>query len=173
MKRRRSLLIAASALLLVALTLIVLRYGIDRPQEARREDPEAFKRALTEAVNGADSFDLAAVAGFEWDRVHIFGPYTSLEEMELAVGTRWSMNSLTGRLLRSTFIGKYPLDDDSMQKLVFVRGDDVVLDVTLQRKPIDMAYAIGAYERGNAAFAIDRTKEYPTAVPLEADGSGT
>jgi len=56
---------------------------------------------------------------------------------------------------------------------VFVRGNDVVLDVTLQRKLIDLAYSTGVYEQGNAKFTVDRTKEFPTAVPAEAAGSGT
>ncbi len=43
----------------------------------------------------ADSFDFAADAKFEWDRMFVFEPYTSREMVEKAIGTTWPGYRLT------------------------------------------------------------------------------
>jgi hypothetical protein len=161
MKRRWMLV---SAMLLIVVIAIAILYADNRSERVERADPEAFKRGLAAAADGKDWIDLAGVAEFEWDLVHVFGPYTSWEEMERAVGTRWSTGSLADDLLRRTSIGRYPLDNESMQKLVFLKENAVVLDVTLMRRDLDFTSVVGKHERATAMFFIDRTKEYPTAV---------
>ncbi len=163
MRRRRKVLSAALVIAIVGIGFAIAYAGM-RTDVVERADPDRFKRELAAASVGKSYLELAEVADFRWDRVHLFGPYTTWEEMEQAVGTSWSTGSLFGDLLRGTSIGRYPLDDDSLQKLVFLQGDKVVLDVTLQRGELDFTSVLGKHERENAAFRIDRTKEFPTAV---------
>lgn len=58
--------------------------------------------------------------------------------MERIVGSSWTTSSsFIGYLLDRTFLGAYPLDDDSLNKLVFTKNGKVVLDVTLNRSIAD------------------------------------
>jgi hypothetical protein len=163
MQRRWKTLSAVLAIAIIGIGIAIAHAG-NRADVVERADPERFKRELAAAAAGKPHLDMAAVTDFEWDRLHIFGPYTSWEEMEQAAGTSWSTGSLPGDLLRRTSIGRYPLDDDSLQKLVFLLGDKVVLDVTLMRRDLDFTSVLGKHDRARAAFDIDRTMEYPTAV---------
>ncbi len=97
------------------------------------------------------------IAQFDWDKMFMFPPYTSRDEMEQAVGTQWTTNkTYLGYLFARSALGKYPLDDDSVQKLVFINKDEVVLDITLTRSSVDFSSSERIIERTEAEFALER-----------------
>jgi hypothetical protein len=67
---------------------------------------------------------LAEITDFDWDRVCVFGPTISVEEVDALLGFEWGV------------IGGDPLGDDR-PLLVFVRDDEVVSHLYLQPGVID------------------------------------
>lgn len=73
---------------------------------------------------------LAEATGFPWDRVHIFGPYTSYEEVLRPIGGDWDDVRRTGIEHR---------DDATL--LVFVRAGEVAAFAMYPRRDGDLAEA--------------------------------
>lgn len=80
---------------------------------ARPNDALLFtiEQALITSPQGAD---LGGVVGGDWDRLCIFRPFTTYEQVDSVIGTRWSAT-------RSTQIE----ESDSATLLTFLRGADV------------------------------------------------
>ncbi|WP_133158821.1 hypothetical protein [Clostridium thermosuccinogenes] len=99
------------------------------------------------------------ITPFEWDRMYIIRPYTSRTEMHEKVGTKWTTaDTYIGYLIfDKTWLGEHPLDDDIFQKLVFVKDNKVVLDVTLNRGDADFTQINSPVINDNVLFDIDKT----------------
>jgi hypothetical protein len=99
------------------------------------------------------------ITPFEWERMYIIRPYTSRTEMQKIVGTKWTTaDTYIGYLIfDKTWLGEHPLDDDIFHKLVFVKDNKVVLDVTLNRGDADFTQISSPVINGNALFIIDKT----------------
>jgi hypothetical protein len=155
-KAKRALLGAIALLIVGPLLASWLHYAMTRVDNKYESQ---FRRSLTEAARAGDTLDLASVADFEWDRLYMFPPYSSRAQMEKAVGSRWTPPvSYFEYLAYSAAHPGQGLVDDSLRKLVFVRDDDVVLDVTLDRS-IDFAGSRGMVERGDARYALERAAD--------------
>ncbi|WP_309122607.1 hypothetical protein [Paenibacillus sp.] len=156
MKRRRYASAVAALLIVAPVVVSLLHYGFTRVDDAYELQ---FRRSLAEAASGGDVLDMAAVASFDWDRMYMFPPYTTRDRMEETVGTKWTPPvSYVGYLIYRSELGKYVLPDDSVHKLVFVRGGDVVLDVTLDRS-VDFSSSRGLVLRNEARYALERTAD--------------
>ncbi len=49
-----------------------------------------------ETRNGSNTFVLGDATPFEWDRVHVFGEYTSIMRIEISLGFRWRIGGIHG-----------------------------------------------------------------------------
>lgn len=60
--------------------------------------------------------------------------FSAKDEMEQTVGARWNTeHTYLNYLINQMTLGDYPLLDDSLHMLVFLKGEEVVLDITLDR----------------------------------------
>ncbi|MEM8882836.1 MAG: hypothetical protein AAGD14_02055 [Planctomycetota bacterium] len=92
-------------------------------------DGELAARIESEVARGPGTkFRLADLTEFEWERVHLFGPYTSPETIEKTLGFSWC-GSVRTEIQWS----------ESITLLVFVKGDSVVRHVVLRRGRGDFA----------------------------------
>jgi hypothetical protein len=107
------------------------------------EPEEALLRALRSRAgdDSAESFCLAEVASFPWDRVLIVNPYTSAEQVERTLGSSWSESSAID--LR---------DDEGSAALVFAEGRRVVLQLRVARTDVDLAQS-----RRGQVFSLPRS----------------
>jgi hypothetical protein len=145
--------------LIISLMLFLPSYISFRSQEINNEYLESFKNELVTTVQQKPSFDMNNLTPFEWDRMYVIRPYTSRTEMQKIVGIEWTTaDTYIGYLIfDKTWLGEYPLDDDIFHKLVFVKGNKVVLDVTLDRSNVDFTQINSPVITGNALFDIDKT----------------
>ena len=116
---------------------------------------EGFRRDLIDAVNQEKPFELKELTKFEWDSMIVFHPYTSRDVMEKTVGREWTTYTYLGYLLiQKTFLGDYPLDDDRFHKIVFLKDERVVLDLTLDRGEVDFTQIQGPVFPEDSKFGI-------------------
>ena len=160
--KRIAVYIIAALVMLLAIPVVASLGEYTRAKTVRHDDSRLI-RELSAIALTADAFGMAEVTDFEWDTLYIFGPYTTWREMEERVGTAW-YESYAEYLMRRTPFGKYSLDDDSLQKLVFVREGRVVLDATVRRGIIDFtALDKTTFSREEASFNLQRKKGRVTA----------
>lgn len=97
-----------------------------------------FKGKLEMTMQKKSNFYMWELTSFEWDKMYIIKPYTSKTEMEEIVGIKWTTyNTYLGYLFEKTYFGEYPIDDDIFHKLVFVKDNKIILDITINRAMAD------------------------------------
>lgn len=117
---------------------------------------DEFSQHLIQVVLEQDEFDMTQVTKFDWDNMIVFGPYTSREEMEKQLGQEWTTYSYTGYYIKQkSSLGKYPLSDDSLNKIVFIKGQKVVADVTFYRNQVDLTNINKTLSREEAKFSVE------------------
>ncbi len=155
----KSKTIIISIFLIIPLILFSSSYMGFRSQKINNEHLESFKNNLMATIQQKSHFDMKNITPFEWDRMYIIRPYTSRTEMHEKVGTKWTTaDTYIGYLIfDKTWLGEHPLDDDIFQKLVFVKDNKVVLDVTLNRGDVDFTQINSPVINDNVLFDIDKT----------------
>jgi len=109
---RRNVRRLASVLVLVAAFVLVVSGCGSRAAP----DSELSNAITKQAEAGAGTvIDFVALTDFQWERLYIFDPYTTVDEIHRALGFRWNAAASTG-------IDKL----DGIALLVFVEGDEVV-----------------------------------------------
>ena len=91
------------------------------------------------------SIVLSEMAPFGWDRVCLFGPYTTAEEVVQITGTAKAARATHG--IESS---------EGIDLLLFVEGDRIVREVELRRTYADFAPELlrKCYSRRDAIFAV-------------------
>ncbi|MDB6134726.1 MAG: putative lipoprotein [Verrucomicrobiales bacterium] len=120
---KKRLVIAALGVVLVFVSCV---YALLRSTPADR-----FSHALNAAVEehrDSGGIQLRRLTEIPWERLHIFGPYTSPEQVNAALGFPWRDRHLTK-------IGM--MDDRNL--LVFTAGGKVVLSVLHPRHEADFS----------------------------------
>lgn len=122
--------------------------------------------SLESAVaSGATSFDFATDTKFAWDRVYVFGSYTSRQEVEQSLGFAWP-----------DFERSAVEVQDGNTLVVFVR-DGRVVDWFDSPPAVELGWIANAdgYARKDATFRIERGDARaelkpiaPTTAPAEA-----
>lgn len=108
---------------------------------SRQED---FTAAVVAAAKG-DQLDLAAAVPAEWDRVYVFGPYTTDEKISYELGALWP--------------GKPSMESrDDVTLLVFRSGDKLAGIAEVPRGGIDLSPLAkpGGHARSESTFSIDK-----------------
>mgnify|MGYP001609167012 CR=1 FL=1 len=108
--------------------------------------PSAQSRLESAVASGATSFDFAADPAFAWDRMYVFGCYSSRESVEKSLGFAWPDFSKT--TIESS---------DSVVLVVFVHNGKVV-GWYEQPRTIELGGLANdkGYSRSAARFQIDR-----------------
>lgn len=146
-------------IVLVLLTLFIYSYYSYSMVRVTNRHVELFSSQLKSIVNEQDVFDMTDVTDFDWDKMIVFGPYTSREEMEKKVGQKWTTYSFIGYYaFQKTIFGKYPLDDDSYNKVIFIKDDKIVLDATFNRGQVDFTLLDQVITREEARFHVEGKK---------------
>lgn len=160
MKNRRILL---GVILVVISSIILISYINFRMIKVSNLYEQEFKDKLMMAVQEESSFHMKDLTSFGWDRVFIIRPYTSKKEIQEIVGKKWTTyNTYAGYLIEKTYYGQHPLDDDVFHKLVFIKDEKVVLDVTIERTSADFLQLDGIMDYDNDFLLIDKTGDsYP------------
>ncbi|MCJ8010896.1 hypothetical protein MUG84_03940 [Paenibacillus sp. KQZ6P-2] len=131
-------LIIPFILLIVLLIPFGMSYFSFQSQQISNQGEKEFTTRLEKAISQGSAFKLSEITPFDWDRVYVFKPYTTKSDMEKITAVSWNTrHTYVGYLLDRTFLGEYPLDDDSLNKLVFMKDGKVVLDVTFNRATAD------------------------------------
>jgi len=126
----------------ILLIVLLIPFGISyfsyQSQQISNQGANEFTTRLQEAAAHHQPFKISELTSIDWDRIYVFKPYVTKSEMEKATGISWTTShSYFGYLLNRPFLGEYPLDDESLHKLVFMKDGKVVLDVTLNRSTAD------------------------------------
>jgi hypothetical protein len=123
--------------------------GVTPPVEAQLE---------ASIASGATSFDFAAVPGFAWDRMFVFGPYTTKSEVENTLGFEWSDYQRTG--IEAL---------DSINLVVFVKDRTVVYWYEQSRfiELVGLANGKG-YPRSDAKFRVAHHTDRAELLPIAA-----
>ncbi|MDW7674261.1 MAG: hypothetical protein SCK28_06995 [Bacillota bacterium] len=103
-----------------------------------------FIASLSATIAEKSSFNLQEVTPFDWDKMLMIPPYTSKTEIQKIVGQEWTIyNTYLGYLFEKTIFGEHPLDDDIFHKLIFIKDDEIIVDVTLMRTTADFTQLQG------------------------------
>lgn len=152
-KRWKKILLIAMAVLIVALPAISY-YSYTRIR-VDNTGVNAFARELEQTVKRQERFSLADVTDFEWDAVFVGHPYTTREQMEKKVGLTWTTYSFLGyHIIQKTALGRFHMDVDEANQLVFVKDDRVVLDAILMRNQADLTGLEDRISRDDAVFDL-------------------
>ncbi|MFC4076990.1 hypothetical protein [Salinithrix halophila] len=138
------LLVAAGLLLLSACT----------PQPSLEEDLNAAVKKVKEGADGGQGNGLIRmnyVAGnFSWDKLYIFGPYSTAKSINESLGFKWEEAGDVIRDLKG---------DEGLNLLVFVQGDEVVRHVKHKRKNGDFLPVTTPLTPDTAVFLADKNKD--------------
>ncbi len=95
---------------------------------------------------------VAEAAPFEWERLHVFPPYTPAEQADAELGVRCEAARVSGIFER-----------DDITLLVFVSGKRVVRYVAHPRVQGDFAelHRQGGYSRAEAVFVVNSRSGMP------------
>ena len=144
----------AVPVLAVAFTLLASYAFLGLRRQARCE---LILRGIEEARRTGTAFDLKSCTHFDWDAVYVFGPYGGGTSVERVVGFRWPDADKA-----------WDEFDESLQALVFVKGQTVVEYVTIPRT---WDFSKAPYElrlsRDEAVFEL-RPTEFKTVEMLLA-----
>jgi hypothetical protein len=132
---------------IVTLQRIAVLSGLLLIAGCDRDGGAAVQRRLQSAVaSKAESFDFAADPAFAWDRLFVFGCYSSKPEVEAAMGFHWP--EFTRTSIESS---------DSVVLVVFVKQNSVV-DWFEQPRSIELGWLANGkgYAHSEARFSITR-----------------
>jgi hypothetical protein len=122
---------------------------------ARDAFPGRLEQAIASAAKAGGAVRMADVTDFEWDTLHVFVPYTSVEEVQKQLGFAWSEAT--------------ELDLDTRNQLVFVKEGRVVKHLFFPRNKGDfVSVGKSRFTREDARF---RAKDDAGFIRLLLDGA--
>ena len=147
MRRRRLATISVIVLLLIA---AVMGLWVQHHRAGLVRD-----RLESRMAAGAESFDFAAEAPFAWDRMFVFGPYTTQWQVEKALGFPWPDYRHTS------------INDSKARCLVIFVANHKVVYWYEQPRTVALGWLANyeGYDRANATFVVDRTNSRPALRP--------
>lgn len=145
---------------ILAVIVVTVSYVNYRALQINNNCYPDFKLKLIDTIKENDQFNMSRITKFDWDTMYIFSPYTSKEEMERTIGTAWTTaESYIGYIVDRYFLGIYPLEDDSLESLVFVKAGKVICDCTFYRSMGDFTKIEAIIKKHEADFIVERNYE--------------
>ncbi|GGH87423.1 hypothetical protein JOD43_003624 [Pullulanibacillus pueri] len=123
-----------SLTLLLCLLILFLLSGCSSGNTSKKVDEDSLQNQIILNIqkNGGKKIDFeSAMSGFEWDKVYIFTPYSTLKQINKAVGYEW-LTHKQGIQFR-----------DDINLVAFVKGNKVVYSVEVPRKYGDFKVSSG------------------------------
>lgn len=146
-------------IVIVCVLGIVLSYIDFRFVKIDNTHRTEFENNLTAAIKTGEIFRMDQVTKFEWDKMFISSPYESRSVIEKRVGGRWTVaNTYVGYLVDRFFIELNSIDDDSLERIVFIKGDRVICDCVLQRSNGDFIEISSPLNKNEAVFGVNKEK---------------
>lgn len=154
MERRQRTVVVFIAVVAVVVGLGIWTFG--KPANERDDLEDRLAAAAAVAGDGGQ-IDLAEVADFPWDRVHIFEAYTSPEEVGETLGFDWSPLSR----FESVTFGSLFMSNDGFALFVFVRGDREVTGYRVvspyEQPTVYVDVPTNSFPRASATLSVTRT----------------
>lgn len=146
---RPSLPVLATALVIIGQLVAVYFFG-GGPKSPAGEEPSIVSRIQAQVKTGEVNLDFAqVVTSFDWDRMYVFGPYTTRATVDRALGASWNE------------LDNAPVDrgDDACLVVFVRRGEPVVW--YMQPRTVDLVpLASGSpYSRIDAVFRVTPSGE--------------
>ncbi len=121
-----------------------------------RPPPSATSMAIANAVEmDNELIDISTLSTEDWDRLHVFAPYSSGENITRELGFEWQDYENSGIFM-----------NEGVSLLLFLKGDTIVEWFVHPRRQGDFALAArsGGYTRDDAVFTLERTsaERWPT-----------
>lgn len=160
MKKNRILWIASLSVTVILVPFII-SYGSYMDMKVNNTFEQDFRHEISEVIRQQKTFNMNEATPFEWDRMFVFQPYVSRSEMEKAIGVKWTTRDSWFGYWLDRVAGAEPLLQDTDHKLVFVKGNEIVLDVTLSRSEADFTPVRDMVHRDQARFRIHRNVVMP------------
>lgn len=136
-------------------------------------DAAKLEERMLEKAKRNEPMRLAELTSFQWDRMIVMEPYMSQELMEELAGAKWTTaRSYAGYRIDKATGDNCPVCDDSLHKLVFVKGNRVVADVTLYRSELDFLDVKAVSRDQDPIFAKQSHSESKVKLisPVDRDG---
>jgi|GEM_PF-823211 len=155
-KKKKTFAIVALLLFFVFIIYPVFSSYIEfRVSRIANEHQSEFHNRLLQIIKEEKTFKMKDITPFKWDKMYIFPPYMSKSEMEKEIGKTWTTNKtyLSYLLERETILGE--LNDDLYHKLVFLNGDTIVLDITLDRSQVDFTHNKKLVLESETVFTVE------------------
>ena len=92
-------------------TIVLLRSGASTAVHSTPRLDLDWSSALK---SSGSSLQLSTIAPFDWDRVYVFGPYSTAKEIQEAIGLKWWDSRISIEIM------------DDVNLLVFVKDQQVV-----------------------------------------------
>lgn len=147
--------------LLIPLLLLFL-YSFNNFKNLRVPYTSVFEDQLIHTIQSSTNFYMTRNTHFKWDKMYVFGPYTSKKQMQEKIGLKWTTSNYISYLFCKYIVDIDGLDDDSFQKLVFVKDQKVVYDSTLYRGDGDFTHIKGIITPGNdLLYVVKSEKDFP------------
>ena len=148
MKKQYKFLLITIIGLMILMAAIILPWIYGRVQNALQEQKlkEDLSVAIDRHLKGETPYvDIAALTTFEWDRLYIFGPYTSDKALRNTLPSNWD--------------GRYSVEvEEGYTLLVFVQNNQVVLAIEYpNRTSFAYCYRRQGYGNNEAHFIIRHT----------------
>ena len=130
-----------------AIAIIIALLSLVGCDNGRRKAPSTQSRLEAAVASGATSFDFAADPAFAWNRMYVFGCYSSRASVEKALGFKWPDFDKT--TIESS---------DSVVLVVFVQNGKVV-GWYEQPRSVELGYLANdeGYTPSEAVFDVDRS----------------
>ena len=147
--RNKFLLIAVAITIIVSaiLTVVWENYRAEKIQREQREQLAIDLDLLVESykIGKVDVIDISTITPFNWEKLYLFGPYSTTERI----------NKVTG-LTSAEDIKTNISDDDGIVLFVFVSKNKVVQYMDYHRIPdFDSSDRESGYNRSEAIFVLD------------------
>jgi hypothetical protein len=156
-----------------ALIVAVAFLGYVAVGPAGNERPEVQQTvvAAAERVGDGGSVAMADLLPFQWDRMYVFGSYTTPNAMNDALGFDWSPLSPLDTVISAGAV----MPNDGLFLLVFVQGDNQVtgwVELNANGDPpfveFDDSAGSGAISRASAIFTVQDASSWMFEGQYEA-----
>lgn len=145
---------ARGTVLLLGIATILAVVAVAVTRAAAGEIPDIDRAIADEAsdVGEGREIHLTSVVPSQWDRVHVFPPYSGVEHVRAGLGFDWSPLSPVESMLGPDLL----LASDELSLLVFVRGEEEVIAWAIVNSREEPPYVYLAHRSSQSSPGLTR-----------------